>query len=75
MNVRGEIKLFDEKEVNKRINECSLRTISLDIPVCIDVCEPCDKVIRKGKCYTVIEYFDELADKKTKVQLDILAEN
>lgn len=75
MNVRGEIKLFDVKEVNKRINECPSRNISFDIAICRGMCEPCGRVIRKGKCDTVIEYFNELADKKTKACLDILAEN
>lgn len=77
MNVRGEIKLFDEKEVNKRINECSFRKMAYDIPICKGECEPCSRVIDSGKCDTIIEYFNELtlADKNTKACLDILAEN
>lgn len=75
MNIRGEIKLFDEKEVNKRINECSWRKMVSDIPICRGMCAPCGMVIDSGKCDTIIEYFNELADKKTKACLDILAES
>lgn len=55
---------FDDKEIQKAFNECDFRQEFDGIDICRGVCEPCGRIIDKGKCKMLADYFSKRKDSK-----------
>lgn len=49
----------DISELNERITNCPWRKKTHEVPICAGYVTPCMRVISKGNCDVVIEYFKE----------------
>lgn len=56
----------DIKELNNRIAKCHWRADCHGASVCRGYCLPCRRIVEKGNCEIVADYFKEVNDAKKK---------
>ncbi len=60
--------MTDIKELNDKINNCHYRKkVDKDAYLCALIPYPCRRVVEKGDCEVVIDYFKEKNNGKNKI--------